>query len=76
MAQNVLGASPVTFISEDTTNAGTQYQIPLPLISYDTSNNPAVAVSSWPSNISATDKTLAETIIQNLINQGFLTLQS
>lgn len=75
-AQSVSGASPVTFISEDTAtmNAGTQYQIPLPLISYDPSLSPAVVLTNWPqaSTIAATDVTLAQTIVQNLINQGVL----
>lgn len=75
-AQSVSGASPITFISEDTTNAGIQYQIPLPLISYDSTKTPAVSVSTWPLGISATDQTLAETVIQHMINQGFLTPHS
>src|SRR5262249_40023420 len=70
-AQSVSGASPITFVSEDTSNAGIQYQIPLPLISYDSTTTPAVTVSAWPSGISGTDQTLAEKVIQNLINQGF-----
>ncbi len=80
MAQTVSGASPVTFISEDTATqkAGTLYQIPLPLISYDTTKTPPVVLTAWPQSgsIAASDVTLAEAIIQNLINQGVLTLSS
>jgi len=68
------GASPVTFISEDTTtsNAGTQYQIPLPLIAYDT------AASSWTLAstlaLAPSDITLAQTLILTMLNEGFLTV--
>ncbi len=74
MVQYLTGASPVTFISEDTTtnNAGTQYQIPLPLIAYDT------VASSWTissSSVTASsDITLAQTLILTMINQGLLTV--
>jgi hypothetical protein len=71
-AQSVSGASPVTFISEDGTNAGIQHQIPLPLISYDSTKNPAVSVTG----LSGNDLTLAEAVVQQMINQGFLTPHS
>jgi len=81
--QYVTGASPVTFISEDTaTNgAGTQYQIPLPLISYNAAAvAPAspVVLTAWPqaSTIAASDVSLAQALIQTMINQGVLTLVS
>jgi hypothetical protein len=77
-AQGVTGASPVTVISEDTVtqHAGTQYQIPLPLISYDTTQTPPVILTAWPQSttIAASDLALAQTVIQNLINAGVLTL--
>jgi hypothetical protein len=79
MLQSVSGASPVTFISEDTIfqHAGTQYQIPLPLIFYDPTQNPAVDLSAWPkfndASFAASDKTLALTVVQHLINSGVLT---
>jgi hypothetical protein len=80
MAQSVWGASPVTFISEDTATqkAGAQYQIPLPLISYDTTQTPSVVLTGWPqfSTIPASDQTLAATVVQNLINRGVLTLST
>jgi hypothetical protein len=80
MAQSVSGASPVTFISEDTATqkAGAQYQIPLPLISYDTTQTPSVVLTGWPqfATIPVSDQTLAVTVIQNLINRGVLTLPS
>ena len=80
MVQYVAGASPVTFISEDTgANAGTQYQIPLPLISYNTAaSGGPVVLSAWPQSttIAASDVTLAQTLILTMINQGVLTLVS
>jgi hypothetical protein len=77
-AQSVTGASPVTFISEDTVtqHAGTQYQIPLPLISYDVTQTPPVILTAWPQSttIAASDLALAQTFIQTLINTGVLTV--
>ena len=77
MAQSVSGASPVSFISEDTQqgHAGEQYQIPLPFISYDPTKTPAVSLTAWKqlANLAATDQLLAVAIVQTLINQGFLT---
>jgi hypothetical protein len=86
-AQFVTGASPVTFISEDTGtgHAGTQYQIPLPLIQYNTALNSTttptgpVDLSGWlqpTAQITTSDFELAQQLIQNLINQGVLTLSS
>jgi hypothetical protein len=75
-AQTVSGASPITFISEDTTDqtVGIQHQIPLPLISYDgTTTPPTVNVSA---GLSATDQKLAVAVIQNMINLGLLTPHS
>lgn len=76
MVQSVTGASPVSFISEDTSqgNAGTQYQIPLPLIAYDPTQSPSVILSAWPQStvITSGDLALAQTIVQTLINQGAL----
>ena len=77
-AQSVTGASPVTFISEDTLtlHAGTQYQIPLPLISYDATQTQPVILTAWPQSakVAASDLALAQTIIQSLVNEGILTL--
>jgi hypothetical protein len=79
MVQTVSGASPVTFISEDTTtqNAGTQYQIPLALITYDTTKTPPVVLpTNWVNYLAASDLLLAQAWIQNLINDGVLTLST
>jgi hypothetical protein len=76
-AQPVTGASPVTFISEDTLtlNAGKQYQIPLPLIRYDPAASPPADLSLWPqlAKLAVTDRALAQTLIASLVNQGVLT---
>jgi hypothetical protein len=75
-AQPVTGASPVTFISEDTLtlNAGTQYQIPLPLILYDPAASPPADLSLWPqfSKLAKRDQGLAQSLIATLVNQGVL----
>jgi len=75
-AQPVTGASPVTFISEDTLtlNAGKQYQIPLPLIRYDPAASSPADLSLWPAfnNLAAADQVLARTLIATLVNQGVL----
>ena len=77
MAQSVSGASPVSFISEDTQqgHAGEQYQIPLPFISYDPTKSPAVSLTAWPqwTTLATSDRPLALAIVQTLIHQGFLT---
>jgi len=75
-AQPVTGASPVTFISEDTftLNAGKQYQIPLPLILYDPAAAAPANLLLWPqfSKLAATDQTLAQNLIVTLVNRGVL----
>lgn len=79
MVQSVLGASPVTFISEDTSkgNNGTQYQIPLSLITYDTTQTPPVILDAvWTAYLVTGDQNLAVAYIQNLINDGVLTLST
>jgi hypothetical protein len=78
VAQPVTGASPVTFISEDTLtlNAGKQYQIPLPLILYDPAASPPANLSLWPqfAKLAAADQALAQTLIATLVNQGVLAI--
>ncbi|HEY1448262.1 MAG TPA: hypothetical protein VGG68_08900 [Caulobacteraceae bacterium] len=75
--QTVSGASPVTFISEDTTkgNNGTQFQIPLSLITYDATATPPVILDTvWTAFLVTGDQNLAVAYIQNLINDGALSL--
>lgn len=79
MAKSVTGASPVTFVSEDTAkgNEGTQYQIPLPLISYDpTSATPVTFTWATPPTgfDATTDSKLAASLIEAMIAQGLLTV--
>ena len=77
-AQPVTGASPVTFISEDTLtlNAGKQYQIPMPLILYDPAAPIPADLSLWPqfSKLAASDQTLAQSLIATLVNLGVLSV--
>jgi hypothetical protein len=69
----VIGASPVTFISEDTaTNHGTQYQVPLSQLTYDA--DPTKFAGSWSGygNLAATDQTLLQNLLKSLYAQGLL----
>jgi hypothetical protein len=70
----VIGASPVTFISEDaTTNHGKQYQIPLSQLSFNTAGE--IDVSGWSeyTGLASPDKTLVTNLLKTLVNQGQLT---
>jgi hypothetical protein len=70
----VIGASPVSFISEDTTtNHGKQYQIPLALLTIG-SNGVIDPSSSWPeyASLAAADKTLLTHLLASLVSQGLL----
>ena len=69
----VIGASPVTFLSEDKA-AGKQYQVPLSLLSFD-STGTTIDPSTWPSyaSLSPPDQGLLKALIGRLVNQGFLT---
>jgi hypothetical protein len=68
----VTGASPVTFISEDT-QAGKQYQIPLSLLSFDATG--AIDASAWTphGSLSAKDVALLKSLFASLVAQRFLT---
>ncbi len=73
----VIGASPVTFISEDaTTNHGKQYQIPLSLLTIVGTGT--IDPSTWPdyAGLAATDQTLVTNMLASLLSQGLLTKPS
>ena len=73
----VIGASPVTFISEDaTTNHGKQYQIPLSVLTIGSTGT--IDPSTWPeySSLAADDKTLVGNLLGSLVSQGLLTKPS
>ena len=70
----VIGASPVSFISEDpTTNHGKQYQIPLALLTIG-SNGTIDPSSSWPefAHLASADQTLVTNLLASLVSQGLL----
>jgi len=70
----VIGASPVTFISEDaTTNHGKQYQIPLSLLTIGSTGT--IDPSAWPefAGLAATDQTLVTNLLASLVSQSLLT---
>jgi hypothetical protein len=69
----VIGASPITFISEDT-QAGKQFQVPLSVLSFDptgTTIDPSVW-TGWGS-VSQKDQDLLKALIASMISNGFLT---
>ncbi len=70
----VVGASPVTFISEDTggSGAGVQYQVPLSALLI--AANGTVDRSGWthPAGVSATDLTNLDAILANLLARGVI----
>jgi hypothetical protein len=69
----VIGASPITFISEDT-EPGKQYQVPLSLLSFNASgliDPPA----NWPAAnnpLKPNDVKLLKTVLTGMVGQGFL----
>jgi hypothetical protein len=70
----VIGASPVSFISEDlASNHGKQYQIPLALLTIG--NTGTIDASKWPgyASLATSDKTLVTKLLGNLVRQGLLT---
>src|SRR5215467_10255375 len=73
----VIGASPVTFISEDmaTGNHGTQYQVPLSLLSFDKTGTTIDPKTGWSefTKLATSDQTLLENPLKNLVSQGLLT---
>jgi hypothetical protein len=71
----VIGASPVTFISEDSLgNHGKQYQVPLSLLTFDSATG-KIDTSGWPAfnGLVGSDKTLIADILQSLASRGLLT---
>jgi 2-keto-3-deoxy-6-phosphogluconate aldolase len=76
-AMAVIGASPVTFISEDTTgNHGKQYQVPLSQLTIGSTG--AIDPSTWPdyASLAAADQTLLTNLLKQLVAQGLLTKPS
>lgn len=70
----VIGASPVTFISEDAaTNHGKRSQIPLSLLTIGSAG--AIDPSTWPeyAGLAATDQTLVTNLLAGLVSQSLLT---
>jgi len=69
----VIGASPVTFISEDmaTGNHGKQCQVPLSLLSFD--NTGTTIDPKTFTNLAESDQTLLKNLLKSLVSQGLLT---
>jgi hypothetical protein len=66
----VIGASPVSFISESTSEAGKQFQIPLP---YITITSGVADASAWPQWGSlGTDQGLVTNLLASLVAQGLI----
>jgi hypothetical protein len=71
----VIGASPVSFISEDpNNNHGKQYQIPLALLTIG-SDGTIDPSTSWPeyTHLAAADQTLVTNLLASLVSRGLLT---
>ncbi len=66
----VSGASPVTFISEDT-EPGTQFQVPLALL---TVADGVVDASAWKpaATLKANDTAILERLLSDLLAQGVI----
>lgn len=70
----VIGASPVTFVSEDTAgNHGKQYQVPLSLLTIGSTGT--IDPSTWPeyAGLAAGDQTLLTNLLKSLVSRGLLT---
>jgi hypothetical protein len=70
----VIGASPVTFISEDT-EPGKQYQVPLSLLSFNSSTGRVPPPSGWPeanNPLKPNDVKVLQTVLNSMVSQGFL----
>jgi hypothetical protein len=69
----VIGASPITFISEDN-QAGKQFQVPLSVLSFD-STGTTIDPSVWAgwAGLSSNDQGLLTALVVSLVKQGFLT---
>jgi len=71
----VIGASPVTFISEDT-EPGRQYQVPLSLLSFNSSTGKIDPPVNWPNQngpLKTNDGKVLQEMLNCLASQGFLT---
>ncbi len=71
----VIGASPVTFISEDT-QPGKQYQVPLSRLTIDPTTG-TIDTSHWLSDsqiaANSADARVLKGLLLSLLSQGFLT---
>lgn len=69
----VIGASPVTFISEDKTgNNGKQYQIPLSELSFKSDGSIDAATWSGHVSLAGADPTLLKNLLASLVARGLL----
>jgi hypothetical protein len=66
------GASPVTFISEDS-DPGKQYQIPLSMLNIGSDGT--IDAGAWPSYsaLGQKDTALVKTLLDSLVSRGLLT---
>ena len=78
---NITGLSPVTFISEDSSTAGTEYQIPLASLQLDTTTG-KIDLSKWPPpknknmKLGAADTALLKVLLPDLLKRGVLSVSS
>jgi hypothetical protein len=72
----VLGTAPVTFIGEDSTSIGHQYQIPLMALEYDPSTGEIDAKNWEPvskGTLPAEDGKVLTSLLADLLKRGVLT---
>ena len=73
-APPVTGLSPVTFLSEDAATAGSQFQIPLSALKFDTKG--AIDPADWPpvksKKLGAKDAKLLPILLADLLKRGIL----
>ena len=70
----VIGASPVTFISEDT-SPGKQFQVPLSLLTFNASTGQIDPPSKWPAAnnlLKPNDGKVLQSLLDGLVSQGLL----
>jgi hypothetical protein len=78
MAKQVLGLAPISFVSEDKTTVGVQYQIPLASLKYDETKG-LVDPADWPpvksKKLAAADGKLLPLLLADLLKRGILWTQ-
>ncbi|WP_157083196.1 hypothetical protein [Novosphingobium lentum] len=77
-ATPVIGLSPVTFLSEDANTVGSQFQIPLAVLKFDSKG--VIDPSDWPpvkaKKLGTKDSKLLPLLLADLLKRGILSAPS